>query len=172
MCIRDSTPVDRVIQIGSPKGVARLLQRAGRSGHRPGVPSRITCAPTHAFELVEVAAARDAYRLNAIEGRDPMVCPLDLLSQHIVTIALSGGFVADDLLAEIRSTYAYRRLTDAEWAWTLDFVSRGGEALRAYPEYSRLVFHEGMYRVMDKQIARRHILSIGTICLLYTSRCV
>ena len=159
----DFTPVDRVIQIGSPKGVARLLQRAGRSGHRPGVPSRITCAPTHAFELVEVAAARDAYRLNAIEGRDPMVCPLDLLSQHIVTIALSGGFVADDLLAEIRSTYAYRRLTDAEWAWTLDFVSRGGEALRAYPEYSRLVFHEGMYRVMDKQIARRHILSIGTI---------
>jgi ATP-dependent Lhr-like helicase len=159
----DFTPVDRVIQIGSPKGIARLLQRAGRSGHRPGVPSRVTCAPTHAFELVEVAAARDAYYLGAIEGRDPIVCPLDLLSQHLVTIALSGGFVPDDLLAEVRSTYAYRNLTDAEWAWTLDFVSRGGEALRAYPEYSRVIFHEGMYRVMDKQIARRHILSIGTI---------
>ena len=159
----DFTPVDRVIQIGSPKGVARLLQRAGRSGHRPGVPSRITCAPTHAFELVEVAAARDAYYIGAIEGRDPVVRPLDLLSQHLVTIALSGGFVAEELLAEVRSTYAFRNLTDVEWAWTLDFVSRGGEALRAYPEYSRVVYHEGMYRVMDKQIARRHILSIGTI---------
>jgi ATP-dependent Lhr-like helicase len=159
----DFTPVDRVIQIGSPKGVARLLQRAGRSGHRPGVPSRVTCAPTHAFELVEVAAARDAYYLGAIEGRDPVVCPLDLLSQHLVTIALSGGFAPADLLEEVRATYAFRNLTDAEWAWTLDFVSRGGEALRAYPEYSRVVFHDGMYRVMDKQIARRHILSIGTI---------
>jgi ATP-dependent Lhr-like helicase len=159
----DFTPVYRGIQIGSPKGVARLLQRAGRSGHRPGVPSRVTCAPTHAFELVEVAAARDAYYLGAIEGRDPVVCPLDLLSQHLVTIALSGGFAPADLLEEVRATYAFRNLTDAEWAWTLDFVSRGGEALRAYPEYSRVVFHDGMYRVMDKQIARRHILSIGTI---------
>ncbi len=159
----DFTPVDRVIQIGSPKGVARLLQRAGRSGHRPGVPSRITCAPTHAFELVEVAAARDAYYAGAIESRDPIVRPLDLLSQHLVTMALAGGFDEKEMLAEVRSTYAYRHLTDAEWAWTLDFVTRGGEALRNYPEYSRVVQHAGMYRVMDAQIARRHLLSIGTI---------
>ncbi len=159
----DFTPVDRVIQIGSPKGVARLLQRAGRSGHRPGVPSRITCAPTHAFELVEVAAARDAYLTGAIESRDPIVRPLDLLSQHLVSMALGGGFEEAAMLREVRSTYAYRGLTDAEWAWTLDFITRGGEALRAYPEYSRAVLHEGLYRVMDKRIARRHLLSIGTI---------
>ena len=159
----DFTPVDRVIQIGSPKGVARLLQRAGRSGHRPGVPSRITCAPTHAFELVEVAAARDAYYAGAIESRDPIVRPLDLLSQHLVTMALGGGFEEDEMLSELRSTYAFRGLTDAEWAWTLDFVTRGGEALRAYPEYSRVVKSDGRYRVVDKQIARRHLLSIGTI---------
>ncbi len=159
----DFTPVDRVIQIGSPKGVARLLQRAGRSGHRPGVPSRITCAPTHAFELVEVAAARDAYYAGAIESRDPIVRPLDLLSQHLVSMALGGGFDEADMLREVRSTFAYRGLTDHEWAWTLDFITRGGEALRAYPEFSRVVLHEGLFRVMDKQIARRHLLSIGTI---------
>ena len=159
----DFTPVDRVIQIGSPKGVARLLQRAGRSGHRPGVPSRITCAPTHAFELVEVAAARDAYYAGAIESRDPIVRPLDLLSQHLVSMALGGGFDEAEMLQEVRSTYAYKELTEPEWAWTLDFVTRGGEALRAYPEYSRVVQHEGLYRVMDKQVARRHLLSVGTI---------
>jgi ATP-dependent Lhr-like helicase len=159
----DFTPVDRVIQIGSPKGVARLLQRAGRSGHRPGAPSRITCAPTHAFELVEVAAAREAYRTGAIESRDPVLRPLDLLSQHLVTVALGGGFDEEEMLREVRSTYAFRDLSDTEWAWTLDFITRGGEALRAYPEYSRVVKHAGMYRVMDKQIARRHLLSIGTI---------
>ncbi|MDQ2898663.1 MAG: ligase-associated DNA damage response DEXH box helicase [Acidobacteriota bacterium] len=159
----DFTPVDRVIQIGSPKGVARLLQRAGRSGHRPGIPSRITCAPTHAFELVEVAAARDAAAAGAIESRFPVERPLDLLAQHVVSVALGGGFRAEELLAEVRATYAYRELTDAEWAWVLDFVTRGGAALRAYPEFSRVIERDGFYTVENKTIARRHLLSIGTI---------
>jgi ATP-dependent Lhr-like helicase len=159
----DFSPVDRVIQIGSPKGIARLLQRAGRSGHRPGVPSRITCAPTHAFELVEVAAARDAYRAGLIESRFPVDRPLDLLAQHAVTIALGGGFRSGELLEEVRGTHAYRDLTDAEWQWVLDFITRGGEALRAYPEYQRVDVIDGVYRVTNKQIARRHLLSIGTI---------
>ncbi len=139
----DFSPVDRVIQIGSPKGVARLLQRAGRSGHRPGVVSRITCAPTHAFELVEVAAARDAYKAGAIESRFPVERPLDLLAQHAVTMALGGGFRGDELLAEVRTTHAYRDLTDIEWNWVLDFITRGGEALRAYPEYQRVDVVDG-----------------------------
>lgn len=159
----DFTPVDRVIQIGSPKGVARLLQRAGRSGHRPGVPSRITCAPTHAFELVEVAAARDAYQKGAIESRFPVERPLDLLAQHAVSVALGGGFRSDELLAEVRTTNAYRDLADIEWAWVLDFITRGGEALRAYPEFQRVEEHDGLFTVPNRQIARRHLLSIGTI---------
>jgi len=159
----DFSPVDRVIQIGSPKGVARLLQRAGRSGHRPGVVSRITCVPTHAFELVEVCASRDAALAGAIESRFPVERPLDLLAQHAVTIALGGGFRADELLAEVRTTYAYRQVSDIEWAWVLDFITRGGEALRAYPEFQRVEVEDGVYRVTNRQIARRHLLSIGTI---------
>ena len=159
----DFSPVDRVIQIGSPKGVARLLQRAGRSGHRPGVVSRITCVPTHAFELVEVCASRDAALAGAIESRFPVERPLDLLAQHAVTIALGGGFRADELLAEVRTTYAYRQVSDIEWAWVLDFITRGGEALRAYPEFQRVEVDDGVYRVTNRQIARRHLLSIGTI---------
>ena len=160
----DFSPVDRVLQIGSPKGVARLLQRAGRSGHRPGVPSRITCVPTHAFELVEVAASRDAWEAGAIESRFPVERPLDLLAQHAVTMALGGGFRAEELLAEVRTTYAYRDLSDIEWAWVLDFITRGGEALRAYPEFQRVeISEDGVYRVSNRQIARRHLLSIGTI---------
>ncbi len=159
----DFTPVDRVIQIGSPKGVARLLQRAGRSGHQPGVPSRITCAPTHAFELVEVAAARDAALAGNIESRYPVERPLDLLAQHVVSVALGGGFRAEELLAEVRTTHAYRELSRFEWLWVLDFATRGGEALRAYPEFSRVVERDGLYTVEDKMVARRQLLSIGTI---------
>jgi ATP-dependent Lhr-like helicase len=56
----DFRPVETVIQVGSPKGVARFLQRAGRSGHAPGEKSRIYFLPTHSLELLEAAALQDA----------------------------------------------------------------------------------------------------------------
>ena len=159
----DFSPVDRVLQIGSPKGVARLLQRAGRSGHRPGATSRVTCVPTNVLELVEVAAARDGIRAGAIESRPLLERPLDVLVQHVVTVALGGGFRPDDLLAEVRSTHAYAALRDDEWRWVLDFVTSGGDALRGYPEYSRVAEEDGRRVVRDAGVARRHRQSIGTI---------
>jgi ATP-dependent Lhr-like helicase len=159
----DFTPVDRVVQIGSPKSVGRLIQRAGRSGHRPGAVSRVTCVPTNAFDLVDVAAARDALQAGAIEVRNPIERPLDLLAQHAITIALGGGFDDADLLAEVRTTRAYRGLTDGEWAWVLDFITSGGHTLRAYPEYGKVVVHDGRFVVRNRLAAYRHRLSIGTI---------
>ncbi|MCW5624942.1 MAG: ligase-associated DNA damage response DEXH box helicase [Burkholderiales bacterium] len=160
----DFLPVERVLQLGSPKGVARLLQRAGRSGHAPGRLSRVTCVPTHAFELVEAAAARRAAAAGRIESRRPPRKPLDVLTQHLVTVALGGGFHPDALLAEVRSTHAYRDLRDDEWRWALDFVVRGGDSLYAYPEYHRVVVDaNGRHHVADRAIAKRHRLSVGTI---------
>lgn len=160
----DFLPVARVLQVGSPKGVARLLQRAGRSGHAPGRVSRVTCVPSHAFELVEAAAARRAAAAGHIESRRPPDRPLDVLVQHLVTVALGGGFLPDEMRDEVRATHAYRELSDGEWQWVLDFVIRGGSSLRAYPEYHRVVLDEaGVHVVRDTRIARRHRMSVGTI---------
>jgi ATP-dependent Lhr-like helicase len=160
----DFAPVDQVLQVGSPKGVARLMQRAGRSGHRPGEVSRVTVLPTHALELVEAAAAREAALEATIEPRIPMESPVDVLVQHVVTCALGGGVKPDELLAEVRTTHAYRSLSDAHWQWVLDFVVHGGASLNAYPEYRRVVIGEdGVARVPDRAIAHRHRMQIGTI---------
>jgi ATP-dependent helicase Lhr and Lhr-like helicase len=159
----DFTPVDRVLQIGSPKAVGRLIQRAGRSGHQPGAVSRLTCVPTNALELVDVAAARDALGAGAIESRPPVERPLDVLAQHAVTVAVGAGFRPDDLLAEVRTARAFRDLSDAEWRWVIDFVTRGGQALSAYPEYKKVVERDGLYVIRDRMAAMRHRLSIGTI---------
>ena len=159
----DFAPVDLVMQVGSPKGVARLLQRAGRSGHNPGRVSRIVCVPTHAFELIEVAAARTAIERGAIESREPLERPLDLLAQHLVTLALGGGFTRETVLQELRSTRAYRLLTEAELDWVIAFVSHGGDALRAYPEYAKVTCDNGRYIVTDQRVALRHMLNVGTI---------
>ena len=159
----DFSPVDRVLQVGSPKGVARLLQRAGRSGHRPGATSRVTCVPTNALELMEIAAARDGVEQGALESRLQIERPLDVLAQHVVTVALGGGFAEAALLAEVRTTRAYAGLSDAEWAWVLEFLTYGGDALRAYPEYARITLVGDRYVVTNPEIARRHRMSIGTI---------
>ena len=159
----DFAPVDRVLQVGSPKAVGRLIQRAGRSGHQPGAVSRVTVVPTHALELVDTAAARDALEAGAIEARDPLERPLDVLTQHLVTVALGGGFESDELLAEVRTTHAYRHLSREEWQWSLDLVTRGGAVLGAYPEYARVAERDGRYVVDDRGVAQRHRLSIGTI---------
>ncbi len=160
----DFLPVERVLQIGSPKGVARLLQRAGRSGHAPGRPSRITLVPTHSIEMVEGAAARAAIAAGHIEARQTPVQPLDVLVQHLVTIALGGGFKPDDLYDEVRATAAYAHLSRESWAWCLDFVSQGGPSLAAYPDYRRAMPDaDGVWRVPDTRLARRHRMNIGTI---------
>lgn len=160
----DFLPVERVLQIGSAKGVARMLQRAGRSGHAPGRPSRVTLVPTNTMEIVEAAAARWAAQAGRVERRLPPAQPLDVLVQHIVTVALGGGFRADELYAEVITAWSYRNLTRADFDWTLVFCERGGESLAAYPEYHRIVRDEdGVYRVPDAGVAKRHRLGVGTI---------
>ncbi len=159
----DFSPVDRVLQLGSPKSIARLMQRAGRSGHQPGAPSRITCVPTHAFELVDMAAARWAAYNGRIERRTGITKPLDVLAQHLVTVASGSGFTSAEMLAEVRSAFAYEELSDEEWAWVMRFVTTGGDSLKAYPEYQRVVEVDGRFVVSNEATAKRHRLSIGTI---------
>lgn len=159
----DFSPVDQVIQVGSPKGVARLLQRAGRSGHSPGRPSRVLGVPTHAIELIEFAAARDAASAKRIESRRPLLKPLDVLVQHLVTCAIGAPFEPDAMLREIRSTRAYQDLTDDEWGWALGFISSGGSALANYPRYRKARLEGGRYVVDDKRLIQQHRFSIGTI---------
>jgi ATP-dependent helicase Lhr and Lhr-like helicase len=159
----DFLPVERVLQIGSAKGVARLLQRAGRSGHQPGRASRVTLVPTNTLELVEAVAARRAALAGQVESREAPDAPLDVLVQHLVSMALGGGFKAEALYREVRSAYSYRRLKREAFQWALDFVVHGGSSLQAYPEYRRVVLEGRRYTVSDRGIALRHRLQVGTI---------
>lgn len=159
----DFSPVERVIQIGSVKGIARLLQRAGRASHRPGAPCHITCVPTHALELIELDAAKRAIESGRIESRTPINKPLDVLAQHMITCALGGGFSPDAFFEQVRNAASFRDLTRDEFDWALDLVCRGGETLRAYPHYRKVHIIDGRTAVPDKRIAHLHRLNVGTI---------
>lgn len=160
----DFPSVDQVLQIGSPKGIARLLQRAGRARHRPGESGHIVCVPSHALELVEYAAARRALAQGHIEARRPLKLSLDVLAQHAVSCALGGGFEPEALLEQVRRTHAFAALDHAHWDGVLEFIVQGGRALSQYPDFHKVVRDDdGLYRVHDRRVALRHRLSIGTI---------
>lgn len=159
----DFRPVDCVIQVGGPKGVARFLQRAGRSGHRPDEVSEIYFMPTHSIELLEASALREAVKQGNIESRQPYVRSFDVLAQYMVTLAVSQGFRPDILLSEIRATHCFASISDEEFNWLLTYITKGGEALKAYDEFQRVEIEDGTYKVTSRRIAMRHRLSIGTI---------
>ena len=160
----DFWPVDQVIQIGSPKSVARAMQRAGRSGHQPGASSRLVCVPTQALELMEFSAARHAIQVRNLESRDAIKLALDVLAQHVVTLAAGDGFNGAQLLAEIRTTHSYSAITDQQWQWVLEFAHRGGASLRAYPRFARIQeTAPGTWGIASDALARAHRMNIGTI---------
>jgi ATP-dependent Lhr-like helicase len=159
----DFRPVDTVIQIGSPKGVARFMQRAGRSGHQPGAVSKIYFLPTHSLEIVEGSALRHAIKHTEIEQRIPYIRSFDVLIQYLVTLAVSDGFRADDIYNEVVQTHCYASVTREEFNWCLAFITQGGKMLDAYDEFHKVVVEDGIYKVTSRRIAMRHRLSIGTI---------
>ena len=160
----DFAPVETVVQIGGPKGIARFLQRAGRSGHRPGKESIIYFLPTHAIELVEASALQQAVKENAVEDRMPYLNSFDVLIQYLTTLAVSDGFYPDELFSEVKQTFCYQAMTKEQWQWLLNFVVMGSQSLQAYDEYKKIeVEKDGLFKVNNKGIAMRHRFQIGTI---------
>lgn len=160
----DFRPVDMVIQVGGPKGIARFFQRAGRSGHRPGETSKIYFLPTHSLELIEAAVLKETIAKKEFESRHPLTHCYDVLIQYLITIAVGPGFYPEETLAYIRSSNAYKDLTDKEWDWCLEFITTGGSSLSAYEEYAKVEIEaDGRYKVNNRRTAMRHRLSMGTI---------
>ncbi|MGF1536952.1 MAG: ligase-associated DNA damage response DEXH box helicase [Elainellaceae cyanobacterium] len=172
----DFQPVERVVQVGSAKNLARLLQRAGRSAHVPEGRSELVFLPTNALELLEISAFRRGLAAGAIESRRPLRCPYDVLVQHLVTLACGDGFEAEAVLGQVRQTAAFAALSDEDFDWILTFIEQGGKCLSAYPHYRKVVQEGDRYRIADPKLARMHRLSIGTITsnplvrIAYTNR--
>lgn len=160
----DFKPVDTVIQVGSSKGVARFMQRAGRSGHSPNEVSRIYFVPTHSLELVEAAALKEAVKTNTIERREPMVLTFDVLVQFLITLALGGGFIPEAMKNMVQGTFAFSHITDEEWQQCIDLITVGGSIGEHYEDFHKVVKQEdGRLTVEKRRIAMLHRMNIGVI---------
>ncbi|MBC9177549.1 ligase-associated DNA damage response DEXH box helicase [Roseomonas ludipueritiae] len=156
--------VDQVIQVGAPKGVARLLQRVGRANHRMDEPSRAALVPANRFEVIECRAAIEAVAEGEVDGDPPRPGGLDVLAQHILAMACHAPFFPDDLYAEVKGAAAYATLSRRDFDDTLRFVEDGGYALSGYERFRRLFRdYEGRVHVRGPQVARQLRMNLGTI---------
>ncbi len=160
----DFSPVESCIQIGSPKGVGRFIQRAGRSGHQPKAKSKIYFLPTHAMELIESLALQKGIEKHKIEDRLPYLNSYDVLFQFLMTLAVGSGFDQKDLFPIIQKTFCFQTIKKEQWQWILNFLVKGSQTLEHYDEYKKVtILENGIYKVINKGIIMRHRLSIGTI---------
>ena len=159
----DFRPVETIIQVGSPKGIARFLQRAGRSGHAPGKKSVIYFLPTHSLELIEAAALKDALQEKTVESKPPLLLCFDVLIQYLCTLATGDGFVSHDVLKEIKTTFCFNEIMDHEWNEIMLFITTGGNALGQYDEFQKVTLEDGLYKITNRRTAMRHRMHIGTI---------
>ncbi|MGV3695630.1 ligase-associated DNA damage response DEXH box helicase [Flavobacterium sp.] len=160
----DFAPVETIIQIGGPKGVARFLQRAGRSGHQPGKQSNIYFLATHAMELIEASALKKAVAETIVEDRIPYLNSYDVLVQYLNTLAVSDGFFPDAIFNEVKATFCYQNITKENWQWILNFITNGSQSLQVYEEYKKVEIEEdGRFKINSRHIAMQHRMQIGTI---------
>jgi ATP-dependent Lhr-like helicase len=156
--------VDLVIQLASPKGASRMVQRIGRANHRLDEPSRALFVPANRFEMLECQAAREAIFENALDSEDAREGALDVLAQHVMGCACSEPFDLVGLYDEVRRAGPYRDLSWEDFESVVDFVATGGYALRAYDRFARIVKgRDGLWRVRNSETALRHRLNVGAI---------
>ncbi|WP_366554577.1 ligase-associated DNA damage response DEXH box helicase [Aquibaculum sediminis] len=156
--------VDLVVQMGAPKGAARLLQRLGRANHRLDRPSRALLVPGNRFEVLECRAAVEAVRAGSLDGETLRPGGLDVLAQHILGMACAAPFEADALYREVTTAAPYAGLTRADFDAVLQFVASGGYALRSYERFRRLSLDaKGRWRVSGPAQVRRYRFNLGVI---------
>ena len=160
--------VNLVIQIGSPKGIARFLQRIGRSNHRLNEPSKAILVPSNRFEYLECVSAISSIKEKILDETKDKEGSLDVLAQHILGVACSKPFEINELFVEIKNSWPYRNLQMGKFLEVLEFVKNGGYSLKNYDQYSKIGLNkQNLYAIKNKNIRNKYRLNVGTIVESY-----
>ena len=160
--------VDLVVQIGSPKGISRFLQRIGRSNHRFDEPSNALLVPSNRFEYLECLSAINSIKNKLLDETKEKKGSLDVLAQHVLGVACSEPFQVDELYNQVINAWPYRNLTKIKFFEVLEFVKNGGYSLKHYEQYSKIgVNKDKFYAIKNKSVRNRYRLNVGTIVESY-----
>jgi ATP-dependent Lhr-like helicase len=162
----DIGSIDTVVMVSAPKGVARALQRIGRSGHSMGRISHGILVASNINDLAECAVTARMMTRRELEPVRIHENPLDVLAQTIVGLAVFGSTTPDEAYALVRRSYPYRALPRATFDRVLRYLRGGGVSLeRNYEDLFGKVRVDGSGQLVlqHPRVARSFYQNIGTI---------
>ena len=161
----DIGSVDCVVMISTPKGISRALQRIGRSGHSIHAESHGILVATNVNDLMECIVCAEMTRAVQLDEVRVLEKPLDVLAQHLVGMAMEGGYTRDMALATTRAASPFQHLTSQELDRVLNYLEGGGRSLqKQYSEnFGKIIWIDDCLAVPNKKVEREYLSNVGVI---------
>jgi ATP-dependent helicase Lhr and Lhr-like helicase len=157
--------IDLVVMISAPKGVARAMQRIGRSGHAINEPSRAVLVAANINDLVECAVTARMIEAHRLEPVRIPANAADVLAQHIVGLAISGDRTEQEIFDLVRRAYPYRTLSREKFDSVVHYLEGGGTSLEKQygPVFGKILRKNGLIRLSNPRVAHDFYQNVGTI---------
>jgi ATP-dependent helicase Lhr and Lhr-like helicase len=168
----DFSSVDRVILVGTPRGVSRALQRLGRSGHRVDGVAQGTLVPLSLPDLVECVALREAANAGRLDALRIPAAPLDVLAQVLLGMSIEQEWSCDEAFALVTKAGPYLDLSRNDFDDVVEYLAGHGKVLGPYGTYGKIQLREGRFRVTDRKTARTYYMNTGVISADYEMKIV
>lgn len=162
----DIGAIDTVVMVSAPKGVARALQRLGRSGHAMNRTCHGILVASNINDLAECAVTARMMDRRELEPVQFPANPADVLAQHLVGLAVFGSVTPDEAFALFRRSHPFRALPRERFDRVLRYLEGGGEVLERH--YATIfgkvrVDARGLLQLTSPRIARGLYQNVGTI---------
>ena len=160
----DFKNLDQVVNIGTPKSINRLVQRAGRSNHYfTGIPISYLI-PTNKFEFLECVATKKLAEKMEFDSIETKYGSKDVLCQHLLLLACNEGLNPIKTFQEIKKSYSYSHIKYQEFLEIINFIRDGGYVLNNYKKWDKLSIDEnGILRINSVKNKIKTLMNIGTI---------
>ena len=156
--------IDKIINIGAPKSVNKILQKTGRSNHKYNKVSEAILIPTNKFEFLECTAIKELIYSKKFDTVFEKKGAKDVLCQHLLLVACHSSFCPEHLYRIIKGTYPYRDLSKRVYIKILNFIHNGGYALQNYHDLKKLKKQkDGRYVIKDNNNKINVLINAGTI---------
>jgi len=157
----DVGEIDQVLQVGCPRTISGTMQRLGRAGHNPGRVSVMYLFPRTAAECVSCGITAQLAREGGVEYLNPPSECLDVLAQHLVSMAAFKSYDLDEVMEILPRAWSFRNLTKEDVKAVLNMLAGDYEHEKDIPVRPRILYDRIHERIEGDGYSRMLAISAG-----------
>ncbi len=157
----DVGEIDQVLQVGCPRTISGTMQRLGRAGHNPGRVSVMYLFPRMAAECVSCGMTAQLAREGGVEHVKPPTQCLDVLAQHLVSMAAFKSYEVDEVMEILPRAWSFRQITKEDVKAVLSMLAGDYEHEKDIPARPRILYDRIHEKVEGDGYSRMLAVSAG-----------